>query len=102
MKRFNDTYLIFFRHYVYENMYIGLILSSHRFDIIMWCLISFHGMSKLLYRNKPQFYIQLIFKAPLCITLTISDQKIVSGSLFFQFLRAKKENFKIFYKRVIL
>ena len=34
-----------------------------------------------------QFYIQLIFKAPLCITLTISDQKIVSGSLFFQFLR---------------
>ena len=52
MKRFNDTYLIFFRHYVYENMYIGLILSSNRFDIIMWCLISFHGMSKLLYRNK--------------------------------------------------
>ena len=31
-----------------------------------------------------QFYIQLVFKAPLCITLTISDQKIVSGSLFFQ------------------
>ena len=30
----------------------------------------------------PQFYIQLVFKAPLCITLTISDQKIVSGSLF--------------------
>merc|ERR1712008_378376 len=29
-----------------------------------------------------QFYIQLVFKAPLCITLTISDQKIVSGSLF--------------------
>jgi hypothetical protein len=26
----------------------------------------------------------LVFKAPLCITLTISDQKIVSGSLFFQ------------------
>ena len=32
--------------------------------------------------RKPQFYIQLVFKAPLCITLTISDQKIVSGSLF--------------------
>ena len=31
---------------------------------------------------KHQFYIQLVFKAPLCITLTISDQKIVSGSLF--------------------
>ena len=31
-----------------------------------------------------QFYIQLVFKAPLFITLTISDQKIVSGSLFFQ------------------
>ena len=30
----------------------------------------------------PQFYIQLVFKAPLCITLKISDQKIVSGSLF--------------------
>ena len=44
-------------------------------------------------RLQPQFYIQLIFKAPLCITLTISDQKIVSGSLFFQFLRAKKTKF---------
>ena len=31
---------------------------------------------------KHQFYIQLVFKAPLCITLTISDQKIMSGSLF--------------------
>ena len=30
----------------------------------------------------PQFYVQLVFKAPLCITLTISYQKIVSGSLF--------------------
>jgi hypothetical protein len=34
---------------------------------------------KMLYS---QFYIQLVFKAPLCIKLTISDQKIVSGSLF--------------------
>ena len=33
-------------------------------------------------RYCPQFYIQLVFKAPLCITLTISDQKIMSGSLF--------------------
>ena len=31
---------------------------------------------------KLQFYIQSVFKAPLCITLTISDQKIVSCSLF--------------------
>ena len=36
-------------------------------------------------------YIQLVFKAPLCITLTISDQKIVSGSLFF---KKKKKNYK--------
>ena len=49
-----------------------------------------------------QFYIQLIFKAPLCITLTISDQKIVSGSLFFQFLRAKIENLEKNYNRVIM
>ena len=32
--------------------------------------------------DRSQFYIQWVFKAPLCITLTISDQKIVSGSLF--------------------
>ena len=37
-----------------------------------------------LHSWQSQFYIQLVFKAPLCITLTISDQKIVSGSLFFQ------------------
>ena len=35
-----------------------------------------------LHSWQSQFYIQLVFKAPLCITLTISDQKIVSGSLF--------------------
>ena len=29
----------------------------------------------------PQFYIQLVYKAPLFITLTISNQKIVSGSV---------------------
>ena len=38
-----------------------------------------------------QFHIQLVFKAPLCITLTISDQKIVSGSLFFQLFEGKKK-----------
>ena len=40
-----------------------------------------------------QFYIQLVFKAPLCITLTISDQKIVSGSLFL----TEKKIFTIFF-----
>ena len=35
-----------------------------------------------LHSWQSQFYIQLVFKAPLCITLTISDQKIVSGSLY--------------------
>ena len=43
-----------------------------------------------------QFYIQLVFKAPLCITLTISDQKIVSGSLFFQLFEGKKKIIKAF------
>ena len=41
-----------------------------------------------------QFYIQLVFKAPLCITLTISDQKNREWqpifSTFFIFLWAKK------------
>merc|ERR1712008_251710 len=46
---------------------------------------------------KAQCYIQLVFKAPLCITLTISDQKIVSGSLF---LTKKKifQNFFFFFQ----
>ena len=51
-----------------------------------------------LYPFSSQFYIQLVFKAPLCITLTISDQKIVSGSLFFQlfstFSKKKKKIIK--------
>ena len=42
-----------------------------------------------------QFYIQLIFKVPLCITLTISDQKTVSGSLFL----TEKNFFPIFKKK---
>ena len=42
-----------------------------------------------------QFYIQLVFKAPLCITLTISDQKIVSGSLFL----TEKNSSQIFWKK---
>ena len=49
----------------------------------------------------PQFYIQLVFKAPLCITLTISDQKIVSGSLFkihnYFFKNFSKKNLTLFY-----
>ena len=43
-----------------------------------------------------QFYIQLIFKAPFCITLTISDQKIMSGSLVFQYFESKKK-YKSFF-----
>ena len=42
---------------------------------------------------KSQFYIQLLYTAPLCFTLTISDQKIVSGSLFFQLFVGKKTFF---------
>ena len=49
-----------------------------------------------LYAN-PQFYIQLVFKAPLCITLTISDQKIVSGSLFL----TEKKILPNFFKRKV-
>ena len=30
---------------------------------------------------RAQCYIQWVYKAPLCFTLTISEQKIVSGSL---------------------
>ena len=47
-------------------------------------------------RSKSQFYIQLVFKAPLFITPTISDQKIVSGSLFFQIFStfSLKKNYK--------
>ena len=44
-----------------------------------------------------QFYIQLVFKAPLSITLTISDQKIVSGSLSFQHFEREKINYKSFF-----
>ena len=46
-----------------------------------------------------QFYRQLVFKAPLIITLRISDQKIVSDSLFFQLFVDK--NFFL-YKSVIM
>ena len=44
----------------------------------------------------PQFYIQLVFKAPLCITITISDQKIVSGSLFLTQKKFSQFFFKFF------
>ena len=48
-------------------------------------------------RGVAWFYIQLVFKAPLFITLRISDQKIVSGSLFFQLfstISKKKKDYK--------
>ena len=43
--------------------------------------------------NPSSIYSWFLKPLSLCITLTISDQKIVSGSLFFQFLRAKKGKF---------
>ena len=54
--------------------------------ITIFCNFSY-SLYSLILSIKSQFYIQLVFKAPLCITLTISDQKIVSGSLFFQFFQ---------------
>ena len=54
---------------------VGLVSLKLKNKLLIKCFFSWHC---------PQFYIQLVFKAPLCITLTISDQKIVSGSLFFQ------------------
>ena len=45
----------------------------------------------------PQFYIQLVFKAPLCITLTISDQKIVSPVVGFDPRNMKKPPQKVAY-----
>ena len=53
----------------------------------------FHLMKLRLKKTIAQFYIQLVFKAPLCITLTISDQKTVSGSLFL----TQKKNSQILY-----
>ena len=57
--------------------------------------ITMIGIFKILVWFMPQFYIKLVFKAPLCITLTISDQKIVSGSLFFQLFQKKKKKKKL-------
>ena len=81
-------------HWFFDFGPVFLIKSGHiaahckinRTDISFFSFIRYCGVYS-------QFYIQLIFKAPLFITLMISDQKIVSGSLFFQFLRAKKGNF---------
>ena len=51
----------------------------------VFCLLQMLTTAKV--RKISQFYIQLVFKAPLYITLKISDQKIVSSSLF---LKVKK------------
>ena len=50
----------------------------------------------------PQFYKQLVFKAPLCITLTISDQKIVSPVVGFDPRNMKKPPQKVALQRVIV
>merc|ERR1712008_641546 len=68
-------------------------------QLLRVCFSTFCGQKKKkkienIVASAPQFYIQLVFKAPLCITLTISDQKIVSGSLFFQLFLAKKKKKK--------
>jgi hypothetical protein len=41
---------------------------------------------------KPQFYIQLVFKAPLCITLTIS-WVVAYFFYFFYFFKKKKKKY---------
>ena len=59
-------------------------------DFNVKCQFSVHKTKKQRQRSNPtleqtwysQFYIQLVFKAPLCITLNISDQIIMSRSLF--------------------
>ena len=48
-----------------------------------------------------QFYVQLVFKAPLCIMLTISDHKIVSGSLFLTPKNVFQFFFNFFIKQLL-
>ena len=60
--------------------------SSIKLKYVQLCSITLpvkmFGAGQNFDPSLPQFYLQLVFKAPLCITLRISDQKIVSGSLF--------------------
>ena len=72
--RFSSQFRMFFTQKTWN---VKMITHDLNHDWIFYCT-----QNQLCVQ--PQFYIQLIFKAPLCITLTISDQKIVSGSLFFQ------------------
>ena len=48
---------------------IDIINNKARYS---WCKIPTYILS--ISSNNPQFYVQLVFKAPFCITLTISDQ----------------------------
>ena len=59
-----------------------------------WWIFFFSSFLSVGSTYKPQCYIQLFYWAPLSITLTISDQKIVSVSLFFQLFStfSKKKN----------
>jgi hypothetical protein len=61
--------------------------------LMQWTL---NKIIKLNEKCKSQFYIQFVFKAPLCIAFTISDQKILSGSL----LWPKKNKFTISNQKV--
>ena len=50
-----------------KNLYFFNLASSSSKTVVT--------LQHILLAHCPQFYIQLVFKAPLCITLTISDQK---------------------------
>jgi hypothetical protein len=50
---------------------------------------------------RAQFYIQLVFKAPLCITLTISDQKSWVLTYFFNFFQKNTQK-KLFFSMRLL
>ena len=72
-------------------------LQSRTLDKVLSLLEACFDLVSLTFHENSQFYIQLVFKAPLCITLTIYDQKIVSGSLFFQLFQL----FQLFQKKII-
>ena len=97
----NAFFDIFVRYNITSDA--GYFVPNICFYCELWLYYRFFG--KFLFHSAnlscPQFYIQLVFKAPLCITLTISDQKIVSGKgqiisvCLFDFLNFPKKHRKI-------
>jgi hypothetical protein len=75
---------------------LQIISQTMWYSLASWNFIICFSLKCSYCPRIAQFYIQLVFKAPLCITLTISDQKIVSGSLF---LTEKKFFQKFFQKK---